>query len=301
MLDLTSPPPLPLPLPPYSVSQSIPETSGASASAGDNGTMGEYAGEYPMPMSARFASGSGGAVSLASHSHTLNTPSRPPSTVARRSVIGGSSRLRGALPVDDSCFNAQTCFVCGPRQSYPWVSVGEQPQRDQHQHQHQQPGKGIRGAATYMVCTKCKLVRYCSAACQQVHWAYHKHWCRPALTLVPQLQFGRRGWAGLDNLGNSCYMNSGVQALAHMLPLTRLLVSGQYQGEVNFKNADGTGGALVKAYSDLLQRMWLDGKSSVRPTGLRTIMGQKVNPDYSRLAQQVIMKHMHAYDVFSYL
>jgi ubiquitin C-terminal hydrolase len=83
-------------------------------------------------------------------------------------------------------------------------------------------------------------------------------------------------------------MNSGVQALAHILPLTRLLVSGRYQGEVNFENADGTGGALVKAYSDLLQRMWLDEKSSVRPTGLRSIMGQKVNSDYSRLAQQVI-------------
>lgn len=64
---------------------------------------------------------------------------------------------------------------------------------------------------------------------------------------------GRRGRVGLHNLGNSCYLNSSLQCLSHIKPLTAHFLTGRYETEVNEKNFDGTKGALVREYASLLQ------------------------------------------------
>ena len=107
-------------------------------------------------------------------------------------------------------------------------------------------------------------------------------------------EFGRRGHVGLDNLGNSCYMSSGVQALAHILPLTRHFLSNRFQDDVNVDNFDGTGGQLVSAYTDLLKKMWFGTGKSLTPSTLKRVMGTKVNEDYQGLAQQDINEGMYS-------
>lgn len=73
--------------------------------------------------------------------------------------------------------------------------------------------------------------------------------------------------AGLGNLGNTCFMNSTLQCLAHTRPLQEYFLSGEYRVDLNRDNPLGTGGDLATQFAILLAEMWgtnLGATSSAR-------------------------------------
>lgn len=68
----------------------------------------------------------------------------------------------------------------------------------------------------------------------------------------------RKRPTGLGNLGNTCFMNSTLQCLAHTPPLRRYFLSGMYERDLNVDNPLGTGGELAREFASLMREMWLE-------------------------------------------
>ena len=68
----------------------------------------------------------------------------------------------------------------------------------------------------------------------------------------------RKRPTGLGNLGNTCFMNSTLQCLAHTPPLRQYFLSGRYKRDINVDNPLGTGGELAREFASLIREMWLE-------------------------------------------
>jgi ubiquitin carboxyl-terminal hydrolase 8 len=90
---------------------------------------------------------------------------------------------------------------------------------------------------------------------------------------------------GLNNLGNSCYMNCIIQCLFGTATLFKLFLDGTWKSHVNVNSKLGTRGIMASYFAQLAQSLYSNDNGVFEPTRFKSVIGS-LNLSFRNCDQQ---------------
>ena len=103
-------------------------------------------------------------------------------------------------------------------------------------------------------------------------------------TSVPKT-VAQPGRCGLQNIGNTCFMNSALQCLSNVPQLTKYILENDIRKIVNTTNDLGTHGKMALAYADLIKEMWSGQRTTANGSSVKRYVGE-LSPRFMGYNQQ---------------
>ena len=104
----------------------------------------------------------------------------------------------------------------------------------------------------------------------------------------------KHGLVGLNNIGNTCYMNTALQCLSNCNILTNYFLNDTYLKFINKDNPIGSKGKLVESYAEIIKHLWYGLADSFSPNDFKEIIGniRKIFKDFQQQDSQEFLSFL---------
>ena len=83
----------------------------------------------------------------------------------------------------------------------------------------------------------------------------------------------KKGLCGIENMGNTCYMNSVISTLSNCIELTIYFLKGDYKNDINDKDPKIV--EIIEEYNNIINQLWKEQIEVIKLNKFKSLIEEK--------------------------